>query len=305
MRCFNGIQVEPDSDGGVFLHQQRFARELLDEFGFSDATPRRVPLDDHCAPLPRAVDEPECSVGITRYQQAVGSLLYLLPTRPDLQYAVSLCARFMSRPAEHHWTMVCSILRYVSSTVELGLHYRRSSSISPPVFSAYSDADWAGSRSDRKSTSGYVVYWGTCLISASSAKQNSVALSTCESEFISATRCAQELLSLRQLLSELLGAPPVSGIRLFLDNKSAIDFTLNAITNQRSKHIDIKYFFLRDLVQSGVMVPEYIPTAHMIADSCTKPLRACKFLEGRAQLGVVPVAVAPVPLLTPLAPAPQ
>ena len=71
LRCFNGIQVEPDATGGVFLHQERFARELLAEFGFTDATPRRVPLDDHCAPLPRTVDEPECSVG--RYHSVSAS----------------------------------------------------------------------------------------------------------------------------------------------------------------------------------------------------------------------------------------
>jgi hypothetical protein len=130
---------------------------------------------------------------------------------------------------------------------------------------------------------------GECLVSSSSSKQDAVSLSTCEAEFISAARCAQEVLWLRQFLAELTGTARAAGIPFYVDNKSAIDFSENAILNARSKHIDIKFYFLRDQVSDGVLQLLYCPTSEMVADTLTKALPTTQFLDARRSLGVVPV----------------
>ncbi len=286
LEYFNGVQVQADGGGGYYLHQARFAEEIVAEFDEQAQCLRKTPMDNRASPVPRRADEPLCGVGVRRYQAAVGSLLYLLCTRPDLQFAVGVSARFMSNPSPSHWELVQGIFRYLSKTLHYGLHFPAGTG---SALCAFSDADWAGDKSDRKSTSGFAVFVGECLVSSSSSKQDAVSLSTCEAEFISAARCAQEVLWLRQFLAELTGTARAAGIPFYVDNKSAIDFSENAILNARSKHIDIKFYFLRDQVSDGVLQLLYCPTSEMVADTLTKALPTTQFLDARRSLGVVPV----------------
>jgi transposase InsO family protein len=288
LEYFNGVQVSSDGTGGYYLHQTRFAQEIVREFDEQLQSLRKTPMDPRTAPVPRRPDESLCAVGVHRYQAAVGSLLYLLATRPDVQYSIGVAARFMSSPSSAHWELVQAIFRYISTTVNYGLHYPAGTG---SALSVFSDADWAGDKSDRKSTSGFAVFIGGCLVSSSSAKQDAVSLSTCEAEFIAAARSCQELIWLRQFLAELTATPRAMGVPFFVDNKSAIDFSQNPIINSRSKHIDIKFYYLRDHVSDGVLDLFYCPTAEMVADVMTKPLPTTQFLDARRALGVKQVAL--------------
>ena len=243
--------------------------------------PHPLPMDPHAVLLKRVAGESECDVGIDTYRSAVGSLQYLVNTRPDLAFAVGVVARHVSAPSQVHWDAVRTIFRYVRGTQEYGLYYPARSST---VLSAMCDADWAGDRDDRRSTSGYACFLGDSLISFASKKQTSVALSTCEAEYVAAGACVQELLWLRQLLLGLRVAQHSTDLRI--DNTSAIAFTHNPITNPKSKHIDIRHHFIRSSVSDGSIAPRYVPSAENTADLFTKALPKPAFFKHRAAAGV-------------------
>ena len=170
------------------------------------------------------------------------SLLYLTASRPDIMFSVCLCARFQADPRESHLKAVKRIFRYLIGTADLGLWYPRGGSSFELV--GYSDADFAGCKVDRKSTSGTCQFVGSALISWASKKQNSVALSTAESEYIAAGSCVAQVLWLKQQLLDL--GLPVGTIPILCDNTSAICITKNPAQHSRTKHIDIRHHFIRD-----------------------------------------------------------
>ena len=173
----------------------------------------------------------------------IGSLLYLTSSRPDIQFSVCLCARFQASPRESHLTAVKWIFRYLAGTQDIGLWYPANCSLE---LIAYTDADYAGSRLDRKSTSRYCQFLGGCLVSWASKKQHSVALSNAEADYVAAGRCTAQVLWIKHQLQDYninLGCVPI-----FCDNTSAISLTKNLIQHSRTKHIEIRHHFLRDEV---------------------------------------------------------
>ena len=161
-------------------------------------------------------------------------------SRPDIAFAVGSLARHSAKPGKSHWTAVKRVLRYLSGTINQGIIFRRSESAS---IVGYSDADWAGDRQDRKSTSGYLFQIAGGPISWRSKKQDTVALSTAEAEYVALSFASQETIWLRRLTSEL-NSPPDGPTTILEDNQSAIAMARNPQFHGRAKHIDIRHHFI-------------------------------------------------------------
>jgi hypothetical protein len=178
----------------------------------------------------------------------IGCLLYLTASRPDIAFSVGVCARFQANPKESHLTAVKSIIRYVNDTLSSGIWYSRETNL---VVVGYSDANWAGNADDRKSTSGGCFYVGNNLVAWMSKKQASISLSTAEAEYIAAGSCCTQLLWMNTLLGDYGFSQDIMIINC--DNTSAINIYKNPVQHSRTKHIDIRHHFLRDLVESEVV----------------------------------------------------
>ena len=224
----------------------------------------------------------DASVSKTQFQSAVGSLLYLSGwTRPDIAFAVSNVARFTSNPTMQHWTAVKRILRYVKGTVDYGIQYRKGNE----QLSGYSDASWASDLDDRRSMSGYIFLLSGAPISWRSKKQATVALSTAEAEYVALAAAAQEAVWLRNVMKGLSEKMPPTVIHE--DNQSAIAIAKNPQFHSRTKHMDIKYHFVRELVDKGTIQLSYCETGNMLADVLTKGLPAPQHNKLRVGLNIM------------------
>ena len=174
------------------------------------------------------------------------------------------------------------ILRYLQSTLEFGLFYSSSSCL---TLRAYSDSDFAGCRIDRKSTSGTCHFLGTSLVSWSSRKQSYVAQSTAEAEYVAAAASCSQVLWISSTLRDF--GLDLSDVPLYCDNTSAIHIAKNPVQHSRTKHIDIRFHFLRDHVEKGDIVLHFVETDFQWADIFTKPLDTSRFVLLRSELGVV------------------
>ena len=188
-------------------------------------------------------------------------------------------------PSQEHWIDAKHVIRYICGTINYGLRYTASSDIQ---LHGFTDSDWAGSAEDRKSTSGMHFNLGSTMISWGSRKQKSVALSTAEAEYIAACEACTEAIWLRKLISDLFDQIPKSTI-IHCDNQSCIRLSEHPVFHERSKHIEIKYYFIRDKVQEGEVKLEYIPTDEKIVDILTKPLSRIKFVYFREKMGIMEI----------------
>ena len=235
-----------------------------------DIKPAKTPMHPTCILEKEEVSGKVCQ---TLYRGMIGSLLYLTASRPDILFSVHLCARFQSDPRESHLTVIKRILRYLKGTTYMGLMYEKTSEYS---LSGYGDADYAGDRLERKSTSGNCQFLGKNLISWSSKRQSTIALSTAEAEYISASLCSTQMLWMKNQLEDY--QIHESNIPIFCDNTAAICLSKNPILHSRAKHIEIKHHFIRDYVQKGILCLKFIDTDHQWADIFTKPLAEDRFL---------------------------
>lgn len=193
----------------------------------------------------------------TGYRCIVGSLRFLTHTRPDISYAVGVVSHFMEKPTIKHQLAVKHILRYVQGTIEYGLEYEKSGS--KRVITGYSDSDLARDVVDRRSTGGMCFYLDGNLISRASQKQRVIPLSSCEEEYMAATTAACQSIWLRGLLGEISGQQ-VGAVVLCFDNKSAIELIKNPVLHGRSKHIDVRFHFIRECIERGELVIKYVGT---------------------------------------------
>ena len=201
------------------------------------------------------VDSSRVEVSPILYRSIIGSLLYLTASRPDIAFSVGVCARYQAAPKESHLTAVKRIIRYVNGTLDYGLWYSKDSNA---CLAGYSDADWAGSVDDRKSTSGGCFYLVNNLVSWMCKKQNSMFLSTAEAEYIAAGSCCTQLLWMKKLLHDYGISQDIMCV--FCDNTSAINLSKNPVQHSKSKHIEIRYHFICDLVEDKVVCLEFIHT---------------------------------------------
>jgi hypothetical protein len=268
LNYFLGFQVKQLKEG-TFISQMKYTQDLLKRFGMKDAKPAKTPMgmDGHLD-----LNKGGKSIDQKAYQSMIGSLLYLCASRPDIMISVCMCARFQSDPKECHLVAVKRILIYLVSTPCFGIWYPKG-----PTFDLirYSDSDYVGCKVDRKSTSGMCQFLGRSLVSWSSKKQTSVSLSTAEVEYVAAGQCCAQLLWMRQTLRDF--GYNLSKVPLLCDNESAIRLVDNPIEHNHTKHIDIRYHFLRDHQQRGDIDIYHISTENQLADIFTKPLDEKRF----------------------------
>jgi hypothetical protein len=214
----------------------------------------------------------------TMYRQRIGSLMYLVKT-----YAVNALSQYMVEPRHVHWMAAKHMLRYLLGTIGYGL---RNVSSGDVKLQGYTDSDWAGSAVDRKSTSGYCFSLGSGMISWLSRKQTSVALSTTEAEYIAASVASREAMWLRKLLAGIFDLE-LEPTLIHCDNQSWVKLTKNHVFHDKSKHIEIKYHYIRDMVQRGAIELQYISTNEKTVDILTKPLSRVKYEYFRDKLGMM------------------
>ncbi|KAG6479847.1 hypothetical protein ZIOFF_063322 [Zingiber officinale] len=274
-----GIEVEQQKSR-ILLRQSTYAKKILSQFKMADCNAAKHPMEPKTQLHKDLEGTP---VDATEYRRVIGCLRYLLHTRPDLSYPVEMASRYMERPTTIHHKVVKQILRYLKGTIHFGLTYIKGpQEIS--IFS-YSFSDLAGDLDGRKNTSGMTFYFNESLVSWNSQKQKTVALSSCEAEFMAATIAACHALWLRSLTSELTGEKP-KPVTLFVDNKSAIALMKNPVFHGRSKHINTRFHFIRECVENGQIVVEFINTGEQRADVLTKALPGVKLVVMRQLLGV-------------------
>ena len=199
-----------------------------------------------------------------------------MATRPDIAYSVILLARFASNPSLEHKNAVNNVFNYLSKTIDLGIIYTKDDNIN--YISGYCDADYAGDLSSAKSTSGYLFYLAKGPITWKSKLQTIIAQSTTEAEYIAINIAAKEAVYIRALLEEL-GLYKQNKLPLYTDNNGALLLANNPLFHERTKHIAVKYHYIRDLINKGILDLIYIPTKEQKADGLTKPLDKLKFRE--------------------------
>ncbi|WVZ70506.1 LOW QUALITY PROTEIN: hypothetical protein U9M48_019168, partial [Paspalum notatum var. saurae] len=257
---FLGLQIK-QGPKGTFVHQAKYTKDILKKFDMGDSKPMTTPMSTNTA---LDADEDGEAVDQKEFQGMIGSLLYLTSTRPDIQFAFCLCARYQASPRTSHRQAVKRIFRYLKFTPELGLWYSTSSSIS---LRGFLDADHAGCRIDRKSTSGTCQLLGTSLVSWSSRKLASRVYS-----------CCSQLLSMKATLSDFglsFGRIPLL-VRLYFCYLSK-----NPVLHFRTKHIDVRFHFLRDHYEKGDIDLIHVASQNQLADIFTKPLEFSVFVRLR------------------------
>jgi hypothetical protein len=204
-------------------------------------------------------------VNPTTYRSLIGSLRYIVNTRPDMAFAVGVMSRYMEAPSKDHWAAVKHILRYLKGTIKYGCKYERGTDLKLFLV-GFSDCDFAGDAEDRKSTTGVVYFLGKNLVTWASQKQKIVALSSCEAEYVAGAAAACQGIWLSRLMGDLMGTKEAP-VKLLKDNMSAIALSKNPVHHDRSKHIDTKYHFLRECIEEGKVEVEHVGTANQLATS--------------------------------------
>eukprot|EP00253_Pinus_taeda_P003275 PITA_03275 len=223
LRYFLGIEVD-QNENGIFISQEKYVNEVLGKFNMQECKATITPT---VMGLKLSKENSSKDFDPSLYKSIVGSLIYLTTTRPDIMFVVSLISKFMERPKEAHWQAVKRILRYVED--------------------------------DRKSTSGYVFHMGSGAISWASKKQPIVALSTAEAEYVAAIAVACQAVWMRRMLRSL-GHEQEKATVIFCDNRSAIALSKNLVFHKRTKHIDTRFHYIKELVSNGEIVLEHCRT---------------------------------------------
>ena len=301
------MRITRDASGHrLLLDQQAYIEQILEDLGMDECKPAKSPAAQEplvSTPIHTAatnlspIDQEELRA--FPYRRAIGLLQYLAGTsRLDIAYDVNVAARFVERPNITHVRAVKQILRYLNGTREYGLLFSWSggaSSSSPLLVVAYADANWAGCKETSRSTTGTILTLGGSIIDWSSKRQTTVALSSCEAEYMAVCHTAQSIMWLQSLLGEIgftdsdathaaataqsaSTAPSTAATlvtrtpTLFNDNQSAIAMSANDVFHQRSKHISIRYHFVREAIASKKLRLKWCSTREQLADILTKPL---------------------------------
>lgn len=278
LRYFLGLEIAYSSRG-YLLSQQKYISDILHRAALSDTRTADTPMELHIKLRPSdgvPLDDP------TRYRQLVGALVYLTISRPDIAYAVHILSQFVSAPTSIHFAALLRVLRYLRGTLRRSLFMSSSSTLE---LRAYTDADWAGNPTDRRSTTGFCIFLGSSLISWRSKKQSVVSRSSTEAEYRAMADTSAELVWLRRLLLDF-GVTSSSPIPLFCDNQSALQIAGNPVFHERTKHIEIDCHFVRQQYLSGILSLPYISSTEQVADLFTKSQTTPRFRELVGKLSV-------------------
>ncbi|GJT17581.1 hypothetical protein Tco_0876287 [Tanacetum coccineum] len=244
MSFFLGLQIL-QSPRGIFINQSKYALEIIKKYGMQTSESVDTPMVDKTK-----LDEDLQGIPVdpTHYRGMTGSLMFLTSSRPDLVFAVCMCAWYQAKPTVKHLHAVKQIFRYLNGTTNMGLWYSKDSGI---TLTAYADADHAGCQDTRRSTSGSAQLLGDKLVSWSSKKQKCTAISSTEAEYIAMSGCCSQILWMRSQLTDY--GLHFDKISLYCDNKSAIALCCNNVQHSRSKHIDVRYHFIKEQIENGVV----------------------------------------------------
>ena len=288
------------SNNRIIIDQNIYIKDKLELYGFDNAkmslTPSEVKSmsiinNNMMINIDNSVDNMCLSDSdINMYRGMVGSLIYAsVSTRPDITHAVNMVSRYMTKPTKESMIMVKRIFRYLIGVPNIGLVYdsininENDSDSDTIIITGYCDADWGGDKNDRKSTTGYCTFINNNLISWCTKKQATVALSSTEAEYMAICEVAKEIMWLRILLKELflnIKTPTI----IYVDNQSAKRISENDTEHDRTKHIDIRHYFIRDLISNGEIKLEWVSTTEQIADIFTKSLNSSIFTTLRKKL---------------------
>ncbi|GJW83270.1 putative RNA-directed DNA polymerase [Tanacetum coccineum] len=281
-----GIRIFRDR-GAKKLHisQEQYIEKVLCRFNMDKAKVVSSPLttnfkltDKDCPSSKKNIEK----MDRVPYASAVGSLMYaMVCTRPDLAHAVGVVSRFLSNPGKKHWEAVKWIFRYLRGTSKLGITFGNGK----PMLVGFTDSDMAGNKDNMKSTSGYLMTFAGGAVSWQSRLQKCVALSTTEAEYMAATEACKELLWLKRFLQEL--GFKQQRYAVLCDNQSAIHLAKNSMFHKRTKHIDIRYHWIRDAIEDGMFEFNKVYTDDNASDMLTKAvarekLKVCCSIAGMA-----------------------
>lgn len=267
--CFLGLEIRCYEDGSIGLNQSNYAKKVLKRFKMDDCNGISTPMDANQV----CENFGDSKISKFPFREAVGSLIYLsIATRPDISFAVGVASRFLENPNESHVNAVKRILKYIKSTLNFGIYFNGNCNIR---LIGYSDADYAGDKETRRSTSGYVFLLGENIVSWGSERQKSVALSTTESEYIAASVAVKELIWLQHLIKELIDIGFTTEMNM--DNQSSIRLIKNPEFHKRTKHIDVRYHFIRERYEENLFNLNYVSSDEQLADIFTKALPKSRF----------------------------
>lgn len=270
-----GIKVERDDDGIYKINQETYIEKIINRHNLMDAKPSNIPLDPGYMKTVWTGEELEHNDG---YQSLMGALLYVaVNSRPDIAASVSILSQRIKQPSTTDWTEAKRIVRYLKGTKH---YYLKLGDTEPSNLTGYADADWAEDKKDRKSNSGFLFKYNGGAIAWACRKQSCIALSTTEAEYVALAEASQEAIWIRRLLDDF-GEEQRLATTMYEDNQSCLKLIKNKRHSNRTKHIDTKYHFVRDLVEKGIINPQYCPTEDMIADLLTKPLGPKKMRDLR------------------------
>jgi hypothetical protein len=269
MHYFLGLEVW-QSPERIFLNQGKYAVKILKSFDMLECKSMNTPMETKLKLLVNTSSE---LIDATLYKQIIGSLMYLMNTRPDICFSVNTLSQFLVEPRHVHLVATKHVMRYLKGTLDCGLSYHGDHDF---TLSGYTDSDWARSVSDRKSTSGCCFNLGSAMISWQSRRKSSIDLSTAEEEYIVACSASYEAIWLCKLLTGLFDLE-MEATTILCDNQSFIKMTENHVFHERLKHIEIRYHYICDMVQRGAIKLQYVSTNEQVVDVLTKPLSHVNF----------------------------
>nr|GEY15834.1 copia protein [Tanacetum cinerariifolium] len=277
LKLFIGIQIQ-QSPRGIFINQAKYAQEILIKHGMTSCDSVGTPI----ATKHLDADLSGTLVDQTKYRSMVGALMYLTTSRPDIMHATCYCARYQAKPTEKHLTAVKRIFRYLKDTIHIGLWYPKDTGLE---LTAFLDSDHAGCLDSRKSTSGGIQFLGSDkLVSWSSKKQDCISMSLAKAKYVSLSACCAQVLWMRTQLTDY--GFHFDKIHMYCDSKAAIAISCNSVQHSRTKHINVRYHFIKEKVEKGIVELFFVGTEYQLADLFTKALPKKRFKYLIRRLGM-------------------
>ncbi|KAL0641454.1 hypothetical protein Bca4012_103025 [Brassica carinata] len=283
MKYFLGIEICRSKEG-LFMSQRKYTLDLLKDAGAYGGKTARTPMEDgYKVPREGEIEDSKPFHDPKLYRKLVRKLIYLTITRPDICFAVNQVSQHMQLPKEHHWRMVERLLMYLNGSPDQGVWMGCNGSTEVV---GYCDADWAGDRADRRSTTGYCTFIGGNLVTWKSKKQKVVSCSSAEAEYRAMLKLTNELVWIKGILKhlEIEQATPMT---MHCDNQAAIHIASNSVFHERTKHIEVDCHKVRQMIVLGVILPCYTRSEDQLADVFTKAARQKRMESIHIRLGVI------------------